>query len=271
MPVKKDDDGRRWVEMEILLPGTPEQVWQAMATGPGMSAWFTPTIVDERVGGTVEFDFGDTSGSTGVVTAWEPPVRMVYEEHGWSGQAPPVATEIVVTSRSGDRCVVRMVHSLFTDRDDWDDELEGFESGWPGFFEVLRRYLTHFAGQPAANVRVMTTTRKEIGRVWPELAGPLGISGADVGSRCRSAPDAPQLAGVVERVHQNTQQREVMVRLEEPGPGIAVIGGYSSGDNAMLMLSAYLYGAESGALAAAAEPTWRQWLEGLTALDQTAT
>jgi hypothetical protein len=32
MPVKKDDSGRRWVEMEFLVPGTPEQVWHAIAT-----------------------------------------------------------------------------------------------------------------------------------------------------------------------------------------------------------------------------------------------
>ena len=59
MPLKKDDDGRRWVELEFLVPGTPEQVWQAIATGPGMSAWFTPTTVDECVGGAIEFDFGE--------------------------------------------------------------------------------------------------------------------------------------------------------------------------------------------------------------------
>ena len=35
MPVRKDDSGRRWVEMEFLVPGTPAQVWHAIATGPG--------------------------------------------------------------------------------------------------------------------------------------------------------------------------------------------------------------------------------------------
>ena len=64
MPVKKDDSGRRWVEMEFLVPGTPEQVWQAIATGPGMSAWFTPTIVDERVGGAITFDSAPTTAAT---------------------------------------------------------------------------------------------------------------------------------------------------------------------------------------------------------------
>ncbi len=59
MPFKKDDSGRRWVEMEFLVPGTPEQVWQAIATGAGMSAWFTTTQIEERVGGAISFDFGD--------------------------------------------------------------------------------------------------------------------------------------------------------------------------------------------------------------------
>jgi uncharacterized protein YndB with AHSA1/START domain len=106
MPLKKDDSGRRWVEMEFLVPDTQEQVWNAIATGPGMSAWFVRATVDERVGGSVTFYFGETDSdedtSSGPVTAWEPPVRFGYEETGWSGDAPPVATEVVVTSRSDD-------------------------------------------------------------------------------------------------------------------------------------------------------------------------
>jgi len=43
-----------------------------------------------------------------------------------------------------------MVHSLFASTDDWDDQMEGFEDGWPSFFEVLRLYLSHFAGMEAA-------------------------------------------------------------------------------------------------------------------------
>jgi hypothetical protein len=41
MPIKKDGTGKRWVEMEFIVPGTPEQVWQTMAPGPGNAAWFT--------------------------------------------------------------------------------------------------------------------------------------------------------------------------------------------------------------------------------------
>ncbi len=197
MPVKKDDSGRRWVEMEFLVPGTPEQVWQAIATGPGMSAWFTPTTVDECVGGAITFDFGDDNcgdaTSSGSVTAWEPPHRFAYEEPGWSGDAPPVATEVVVTSRSGDRCVVRMVHSLFTSRDDWNDELEGFESGWPGFFEVLREYLKNFAGKPAAAVRAMASDPDGEAQAWSKMTTALNLAGANVGERRETPVDAPRL------------------------------------------------------------------------------
>ena len=89
MTVRKDDSGRRWVELEFVVPGTPEQVWDAVATGPGMGAWFTEATVDERVGGTVTFRFGGQGTSTGPVTGWDPPTRFAYEEVGWSGEAPP--------------------------------------------------------------------------------------------------------------------------------------------------------------------------------------
>ena len=50
MSVKKDASGRRSVQVEVEVPGTPEEVWQAIATGPGISSWFVPTEVEERDG-----------------------------------------------------------------------------------------------------------------------------------------------------------------------------------------------------------------------------
>ncbi|WP_287063079.1 hypothetical protein [Mesorhizobium sp.] len=64
MPIKKDETGKRWVEMEFITPGTPEQVWRAIATGPGNTAWFTKTMIDEHVGGRLHFDFGPNGAST---------------------------------------------------------------------------------------------------------------------------------------------------------------------------------------------------------------
>ena len=37
MPVNRDPSGRRSVQAETEVPGTPEEVWAAIATGPGIT------------------------------------------------------------------------------------------------------------------------------------------------------------------------------------------------------------------------------------------
>jgi hypothetical protein len=46
-------------------PRHPEQVWQAIATAKGMSAWFLPTEMEEREGGSLHFTMGPEMGSDG--------------------------------------------------------------------------------------------------------------------------------------------------------------------------------------------------------------
>ncbi|MCY1058240.1 SRPBCC domain-containing protein [Nannocystis sp. SCPEA4] len=259
MPVKNDAE-KRWVELEFVLPGTPEQLWHAMATGPGISAWFTTTTVEERVGGTIAFDFGGGAVSQGTITGWQPPARLTYEEHEWSSGAPPVATEITIRSRSGDACVVRLVHSLFTSEDTWDDELEGFEAGWPGFFEVLRAYLQHFAGQKAVSFRVSGSERGTHHEAWRHVSEALGVSGPNIGEQRAAPADAPTLAGTVERVQQGAKTCEVMLRLDRPAPGIAEIGTYTYAGKARFAVSFFLYGDRAAEAAAEIEPQWRAWM-----------
>ena len=42
MSIKHDPSGRRSIQVEAEVPGTPEQVWDAIATGPGIGSWFYP-------------------------------------------------------------------------------------------------------------------------------------------------------------------------------------------------------------------------------------
>jgi uncharacterized protein YndB with AHSA1/START domain len=147
MSVKKESTGRRSVQVEVEVPGTPEEVWQAIATGSGVSSWFVPTESEERVGGAVTAHFGPGMDSSATVTTWDPPRRFAAESPDLGPNAPTLATEWIVEARSGGTCVVRVVHSLFASTDDWDDQLESIESGWPAFFRILRLYLTHFRGE----------------------------------------------------------------------------------------------------------------------------
>ena len=59
MSVKKEASGRRSVQVEVEVPGTPEEVWQAIATGPGISSWFVPTAFEERDGKPVAVTMAD--------------------------------------------------------------------------------------------------------------------------------------------------------------------------------------------------------------------
>ena len=260
MPIKKDGTGNRWVEMEFSTPGTPEEVWQAMATGAGNSAWFTKTTIDERVGGAIRFEFGAGMTSSGEVTRWEPPNRLGYVERDWSEGAPPVATDITITSRSGHQCVVRMVHSLFASSDDWDDQLEGFEKGWPGFFEVLRIYLAEFAGRNAASVQAMVTVEGNHLAVWKRLVDALGLAGADAGDQRTTSGSVEPLTGVIERVHQDRTVRFMVIRLERPAPGVALLGTHDVGTTIYASANLYFYGDDAAAIVSVKEHTWRGWL-----------
>ena len=75
MSVKKEASGRRSVQVEVEVPGTPEEVWQVIATGPGISSWFVPAKFEERDGRpvAVTMNFGPGMESRAAVTAWDPP------------------------------------------------------------------------------------------------------------------------------------------------------------------------------------------------------
>lgn len=269
MPMKRDAAGHRSVEMEILLPGTPEQVWEAIATGPGNAAWFVRGEIEPRVGGALRLDFGAGVSTTGEVTAWEPPRRFGYVEREWAPGAPPVATEITIAARSGDSCVMRMVHSLFSTTDDWDDQLEGFEAGWPGFFAVLRLYLKHFPRHGAGSFMAIVPSAHDGLASWVELCARLGLTGANVGERrdasgIAGAPSLPEAwSGVVERVYQDAEQRYLVLRIEGAAPGLALVGTFDKGAHKNVNVCRYVYatdGAAAAARAAEVEPAWRAWL-----------
>lgn len=266
MPVRIDPDGRRSVQAEVEAPGTPEEVWQAIASGPGISAWFVPTEVDGRVGGAVTASFGPGMDSLSTITAWEPPHRFVAESRDDMGpDDPTVATEWTVEARAGGACVVRVVHSWFTESSAWDDQFEGHTYGWLSAFRILRLYLTHFEGMPSALVQVVGATSEPKEAAWDRLVRPLGLAGAAVGDHVRAPHGAPPLAGVVAWAGQPGWTEEFLIVLAEPAPGIASLFPLPMGDQVLLMIRLFLYGADATSAVAAAEPAWQAWVQELFA------
>ena len=259
MSVKKEASGRRSVQVEVEVPGTPEEVWQAIATGPGISSWFVPAEFEMRDGKpvAVTLNFGPGMESRSVVTSWDAPRRWTAQGEGWGG-SPGIADEWTVEARGGGTCVVRIVHSLFAETDDWDNQLEGTESGWPGFFRILRIYLTHFRGQRSAMMQWIAPAAGAVAEAWQTLTAALGLKGVSAGQNWTAPAGVPALSGVVEHVSQ--KPCNALVRLSKPGPGVASLGAVNFGGS-MVTLSFYLYGDEATGIVASETPHWEAWVQ----------
>jgi len=260
MPIQKDPSGRRSIAVETEVPGTPEEVWQAIATGPGLTAWFVPSRVEEREKGSIVLDFGPGMESTAEIEVWDPPRRLVaVNKEGMGPGSPAVADEWTIETKAGGTCRVRVVHSWFADTDDWDRQYEGVEQGWPAFFRVLKNYLVHYRGQACTQVPLMALTAEPKERAWAELTQALGIAGARVGQAAKSASDAPRLAAVVDHEGPSAHP-ELMLRLEQPAPGTAHLFVMPMGGQSYVSVRLYLYGDTAPAVAAREEPMWQAWL-----------
>ena len=260
MTIKRDPSGRRSIEVEVEVPGTPEAVWEALATGPGISSWFYPTDVEERVGGVLAYHTGSKMDSPATVTVWDPPHRFSHEGRDCGPGGPPTTTEWTIEPRQGGRCLVRVVHSLVAGLDDWDDQLESWEAGWPQVLAIMGLYLGHFRRQRTSIVRVIGATDGSAQDAWEALAGELNVAGLSPGDRWAFAVSgAAGLAGVFEESRAGRQPYAV-IRLDRPAPGTAALSAYKIADRATVTLSIYFYGDEAPATAAREEAALQAWM-----------
>jgi len=253
---------RRSIQVEVEVAGTRSQAWWAIATGSGVSSWFVPTKIDGRVGGSLSCLMGPGMEARATITEWEPPHRFAAESSDFGPDAPLLSTEWTVEPREDNGCTVRVAHSMETDDDAWAATLNDLREGWPGFFRVLRLYLAHFAGEPVAMLPLTTAVSVPEPQAWANISASLGLADATVGSHVRMAPaDAPALFGAVEHFSAQPNWHEVLVRVEDPTPGIAALSVYMMGSQTHINLSLFFYGSDAGARAAEYEPSWRAWLE----------
>ncbi|WKN48907.1 SRPBCC domain-containing protein [Nocardioides sp. Arc9.136] len=250
------------LEFSVEVPGTPEQVWQAIATARGMSAWFTPTTMEEREGGSLHFDMGPDMGSDGQVTAWEPPRRLVYEED-WAalmGKEPdalsPLTSEFIVEAQSGGTCVVRVTSSGFGTGAAWESEFwDTMAPGWTPFFDNLRLYLAHFPGQEATHLEATAAHAGDAEALWTAVRDQLGLGPEG------AAVDVRGATGTVERVG----DRQALVRLTAPVPGMLSVYTWDDGDGkATAGVRAYLFSADAADYVRREQPAWQDWLQNLS-------
>jgi uncharacterized protein YndB with AHSA1/START domain len=232
------DQPQRTIDLSVQVPGCPEEVWAAVATGPGISSWFVPTVVAEHEGGPVTMDFGSFGTQTAKVTAWEPPRRVVF-----SSDQPPLAYEWLVEATDADGCVVRLRNSGYGTDAGSDADVDGMTEGWRLFLANLRLHLTHFRGLraralvpvgtlPGPNAAAFATLCRTLG-VPDDLrpGDPLTTSGAGV----------PRLTGTVVEAHRKPKVSNYLLLLDEPAPGTGFLAAEGDGDAVAVSLYHYLY------------------------------
>lgn len=162
---------------EVVLPASPEQVWEAVATTAGNAAWLFPNDIEP-----------DGAGAA----AWDPPrhfaVRM--ESGAWFN-----ALEFVIEGRGGGTSLLRYVHSgIFVDN--WDTQYDALGQHTDFYLHTLGEYLEHFNGR----------TVTYIGEVPQGIQGPPASATPDGFRRLQQA------LGVGPRVGEGAS-----VRLSPPG------------------------------------------------------
>jgi uncharacterized protein YndB with AHSA1/START domain len=247
----------RTIELSVEVPGTPEQVWRAIATGPGISAWFVPTEVEERENGALAQDFGPGMRVEGRVARWEPPTAFAYGPAEDDQPDAALFFEFFVETRHGGGAVVRLVNSGFGTGEEWDGQYDGMTEGWKLFLDNLRLHLTHFAGRPCRTLTVTGLAAGPREAAWKAYTTELGVPGQPaVGDRVATTA-MPRIGGTVERVEPSM----VTLLTDEPGEGVAFFAVEGEGDQVSVSLYAYLYGPSAESFMTDASVTWPAWMQ----------
>lgn len=254
-------------EFAVEVPGTPQQVWDAIATANGLSAWMLPTDLEEGVGGSFCFHMGPDVSSEGTITGWEPPRRLEYSEPDWAelmgradGDVTPLVSEFLVEAQSGGTCVVRVVSSAFGVGADWEEEFfADIERNWVPMFDHLRLYLTHFPGQRVTSLEVAAEVPATTDAAWSAVRQSLGV---DVNGEPGQTIEERGITGIVDLLG----DERLVVRTTEPVPGLLAFSVWptdGSPAGARIMLSGYLYGSDAPGYVEREQPAWQAWAEGL--------
>lgn len=223
------------IEMVARVPGTPDAVWRAVATGPGLSAWLADADLE---GDHLDLDLGDLGHAHGGVVLSEPPSRFAFSEDGWLGDSPPLFTEFQVEDDGGGFCRVRLINRVDGPSGPAEREALGrIEEAWRPSLVALRLHLEHHAGQPGETLSVSRPTGVVDEAKWKAAVGTLS-------------------AGRVE----HSGDREAVLRLDAPAPGHAVVTVDEGHHGPLATVRATYYGPDAVGAVDHERAAWEAWL-----------
>jgi uncharacterized protein YndB with AHSA1/START domain len=150
----KHDTGRS-IALEVLVDGTPDELFKEWTTAAGIVQFFgSGSNVEPRVGGLYEIDFGRLPDGTVLgprdnrILRFDPPRVLDFE---WTmpifaGElnTDPLPTWVEIRFESfgdaGGRTLVKLTHHGFGQGELWDQCFAFFQRGW---FDILFRLKLH--------------------------------------------------------------------------------------------------------------------------------
>ncbi len=145
-------------ELQISLPASANEVWEAVSTPSEIVKWFTSGArIEPGPGGTPSqgklwLAWGDSPEGAHHILVWEPGKRLVL---GYGGQTVEFSIEA-----AGGTTTLHLVHSGFSADAKFDDEYEATFGGWSTYLAVLNYVLKNKRGQDVVNVTVTSTVER---------------------------------------------------------------------------------------------------------------
>ena len=232
---------------EAEVPASPDQVWAAIATGPGIDSWFMGR--NQVTADTVRTVFGEYAPEL-AITESDPAHRFAYR----SGQAPDgrfIAYEFLIEGRAGGSTVLRTVTSGFLPGDDWADEFEAMTLGGELYFRTLVEYLTHFPGRFATPVTAFGPSGPSWTRDRSLLYRALGLADApQPGDPVRFTGEIGPADGVVYFANAHA------IGVRTPDALYRFMRGFAK----PVIAAHHLFAAETDAEPDQARQAWEAWL-----------
>ena len=238
------------IRNEITVDATPDQVWQAIASGPGVDSWLMGQWEVDGANKTITFAmFSEVS--SGAITVWEPGHRFAWQEDE-NPDGTFTAREWLIEARDGGGTVLRGVHSGLLG-ENWEAEYNGLSFGDNAYLKKLAVYLEHFAPRTStASLFLPGSVSKD---PWAAMTAAVGVSAdpADGQPARLSVPGIEPVDGTVEFV---VSPRVVGMRTED------AMYMLMHGLNGMTAATAQYFDDRDRSTETEA---WQNWLSGLAA------
>jgi uncharacterized protein YndB with AHSA1/START domain len=188
------------IENQIEVGATPEQAWQAVATGEGTDAWMMGrNEIEPREGGRIRTVTPSWSQEA-TVTTWDPPNRFAYRtEEAEDGAF--MSFDYRIEGRDKGDTSIKWIHSGMLG-DNWEKEYEAMNEGDTAYFHKVGQYLTYFFGRKATPVETYGPEVHDREKAMDIMREGLGLAGpVAMDEKVRLTPEGIEpIDGIVEWV-----------------------------------------------------------------------